>query len=191
MEHRFAALRFWEDKNISDKIYWYLCDLPVKEGERVLAPVGAHNRLQAAVIEKLISAEEEEAPYDLRLIKSTAAVLGARKLQGDGVLCLELGGMKYDSKHYTRFSVVLLSHQAPGRMEELKTYGVKKIFSPQDSFEEVYGQMARLCGCALLTGNGGAKIFQELEQLARGDVRPILSSGVSLETVRLLQEKIL
>ena len=61
MKYDFALLRFAEDKNISDRGYWYLSGFPVAAGERVLAPVGMHDRLQCAVVERSLSAAAEDA----------------------------------------------------------------------------------------------------------------------------------
>ena len=82
----FAALRFAEDGNLSDRTYWYRCDFALSPGERVLAPVGPHDRLQRAVVERVLEAGAENAPYDLRLIKSVAARDGARLLRAGGAV---------------------------------------------------------------------------------------------------------
>lgn len=108
MKRTFAALRFTEDENIADKTYWYACDFMAREGEQVLAPVGAHNRLQRAVIERICEAEERAAPYDIKLIKRVAAKYGARKFPLNCVRnCRELGGVKIGEKRYSKFGAYL------------------------------------------------------------------------------------
>ena len=102
---RFAALRFTEDENIRDRVYWYRCAFETKTGERVLAPVGSHDRLQCARVERVLFAEEGDAPYDPALLKDVAAPLGARSFLWEGRTCFELGGVRYDQKRFTRFRV--------------------------------------------------------------------------------------
>ena len=102
---RFAALRFTEDENIRDRVYWYRCAFRNKGGERVLAPVGSHDRLQCARVERVLFAEEGDAPYDPALLKDVAAPLGARSFLWEGRTCFELGGVRYDQKRFTRFRV--------------------------------------------------------------------------------------
>lgn len=191
MKRLFAALRFVNDENLSDKVYWYLCDLSVKEGDRVLAPVGIHDRLQEGIVEKLLNVGRENAPYDLRLIKRVTARLGERKLFADGILCAELGGVKYDRKHYTRFFVALYAESAPGTDGQLRAYGVTKIFPDTGSAAEIYEELVKTRGCVLLTGKCGAEVFRGLLALAHGDENAVRSSGADRETVRRLQEKIL
>lgn len=132
MKRTFAALRFTEDENIADKTYWYACDFMAREGEQVLAPVGAHNRLQRAVIERICEAEERAAPYDIKLIKRVAAKYGARKFPLNCVSnCRELGGVKIDEKRYSKFGAYL-SCDFPAFMGEedaelLTDYGVAAL----------------------------------------------------------------
>ena len=102
---RFAALRFTEDENIRARVYWYRCACETKAGERVLAPVGSHDRLQCARVERVLFAEEGDAPYDPALLKDVAAPLGARSFLWEGRTCFELGGVRYDQKRFTRFRV--------------------------------------------------------------------------------------
>ncbi len=132
MKRTFAALRFTEDENIADKTYWYACDFMAREGEQVLAPVGAHNRLQRAVIERICEAEERAAPYDIKLIKRVAAKYGARKFPLNCVRnCRELGGVKIGEKRYSKFGAYL-SCDFPAFMGEedaelLTDYGVTAL----------------------------------------------------------------
>lgn len=103
----YAALRFAEDANIADRAYWYRCPFPVKEGDRVFAPVGSHDRLQRAVVERVTAGDEAHAPYDVRFLKTVAAKCGAYRRLADGVVLYETGGIPYDGKHFTRFGRVL------------------------------------------------------------------------------------
>lgn len=108
VNYDFAALRFVGDANISDRVYWYLCDFPVKAGDAVIAPVGIHDRLQYACVERVLSAPASEAPYDIRLCKRITAKYGARKLVLEGTkYCRELGGLRCDGKHFTRYGAFL------------------------------------------------------------------------------------
>ena len=102
----FAALRFTEDENLSGRVYWYIAPFAVKEGERVLAPVGPHDRLQCARVERTDSFSEAEAPYPPILCKHILAKLGERKVK-EGVF--DLGGVRYDDRHYVRLGRVFLA----------------------------------------------------------------------------------
>ena len=188
MIYEFAALRFTEDVNISDRVYWYLSEFPVKVGDRVLAPVGSHDRLQSAVVERTLSALEKDAPYDLRLIKRIAAKSGARKLVAGGMEYLEFGGVRYDEKHFTPFGKILLAKAKSKTTDELRTYGVTEIF--EDETPEVYEEIARSRGCVLLCGEAGERIFQALLNLARGINQPLYDLDVDRATVELLKEKL-
>ena len=188
MTYDFAALRFTEDKNISDKVYWYLCEIPVKDGDRVLAPVGMRDRLQAAVVEQTFSAQAKDAPYDLRLMKSVAAKCGARKLVADGTECLEFGGVRYDEKHYTPYGKILLARSMPKTTEELKAYGVTDF--PDAEAEDIYEKIARAGGCVLLCGGAGERVFQMLLDLARGINKLLYDCGADRATVEVLKEKL-
>lgn len=150
----FAALRFAEDGNLADRTYWYRSDLPLSVGERVLAPVGVHDRLQRAVVEHVLDAEEGNAPYDMRFIKRVAAKYGARRLTAGGAVFRELGGIRYDEKHYTRFGRVLVGAQLPpaarGRLGE---YGVAALYcTEEDGRAEILRALSCERGCALVYG---------------------------------------
>lgn len=101
----FAALRFTEDINLCGRVYWYVAPFPVKAGDRVLAPVGPHDRLQCARVEFL--APEGEEPYPAALSKEIASMLGDRERAG----YIDLGGIRYDDRHYTRLGRVFLSEK--------------------------------------------------------------------------------
>lgn len=187
MKRRFAALRFLEDANISDRVYWYLCEFPLREGERVLAPVGSHDRLQCAAAEKVLEAEEKDAPYDLRLIKRVEAKLGARKFVADGTEYLEFGGVRYDEKRFTRFGRVAFARETPRGTDEILAYGYPGFVSGSADDAKTYSQIAQNGG-GILCGEEGEKIFSALLALARGENRAIYETGVSRETVSRLEE---
>lgn len=67
----FIAINFPDDPNVAGRLYWYLCDYEgAVVGDRVLAPLGRHDRLQKGVVHKVVYAYEYEAPYPLYLIKT-------------------------------------------------------------------------------------------------------------------------
>lgn len=168
----FAALRFSEDENIAGNVYWYLCEIPVQAGEQVLAPVGAHNRLQCARVEHVMIAGEKDAPYDLRLVKSVEAKLGARKLTAGEAVCFELGGLRYDKKRYTRFRRVLYTKSSQAAAQEaravLAQYGVTRILPAEEGYEEILAELER-GGCVLLTGENARKAAQTIFAAVKGE----------------------
>lgn len=167
MKYDFAALRFSEDENIKDRVYWYLTDLPLKENEEVLAPVGVHDRLQKARVELLLSAGEEEAPYDVRLIKRVEAKAGARKLTIGGAVFTEFGGARYDKKHFTRFGRLIFS-EGEGDRAELALYGFETVFkAPMSENNAIYRAIIAGKQTALLGGEG-SKIMHLLFSLLQG-----------------------
>ena len=99
----FAALRFYKDSNISDRLYWYLAEFPVCAGEKVFAPVGTRNRLQKAIVERTVEAEKENAPYDIALVKKIEARCEVQRFELANAECIDLGGIRYDDRHYTHF----------------------------------------------------------------------------------------
>ena len=189
MKYDFAALRFFNDKNIRDRVYWYLCDFPLTVGEKVLAPLGMHGRLQAATVEKTFSADREHAPYDVDLLKRVLCRVGERMLMADGAECLELGGVRYDEKHYTPFGRVMLAKTKPEKTEELKRYGVEKVLDCEGN-DTLYEEIASAKGCVLLYGARGRTAFEALLALARGDSAPLLSAGADERTILRLKEKV-
>lgn len=182
--YHFAALRFFEDENISDRIYWYLCPFLLREGERVLAPVGYRDGLQLACVERIYSASAEQAPYDMRFIKRVAAKYGARKLPLGGGFCTEFGGVRYDSKRYTRFGAFLYSDNlrelSRSDARILKEYGVTAVVDMRDSGGEIAGIpvlrfsdasdalnfAAKEKGCVLFLGSAGGAVCAYLFRLA-------------------------
>lgn len=190
MIYDFAALRFAEDKNISERVYWYLCEFPVAEGDKVLAPVGSRNRLQMAIVERTLSAQEENAPYDMSLIKRAAAKYGARKIEIGDRPYAEFGGVRYDEKHYTRFEKVLFCRELPEKRSELSLYGVTKVLQFSADESKLYEEIARTNGCVLLTGEEGERAFRRLLEFSRGDAGTLKAVGVSPESMDLLREKL-
>lgn len=189
MKYDFAALRFYNDQNIRDRLYWYASDFPLTVGENVLAPLGMHGRLQAAVVEKVISADREHAPYDVDFIKRVICRVGERRIVADGVECLEFGGVKYDEKHYTPFGRVLLAKDKPKQTEELKLYGVENVLSCEGN-DALYEEIASVKGCVLLYGERGRTVFEALLALVKGRAEPLLSAGVDERTILRLKEKL-
>lgn len=187
---RFVLLRFSEDKNIADRGYWYLCDFPASAGERVLAPVGMHDRLQCAEVVRELIAEERDAPYDVRLIKRVAAKYGARKLTVNGARFLEFGGLRYDEKHYTRFCRILLAEETPILTEELRAYGAETILTLRADDPSLYERIAAAKGCAVLAGEEGKAAFSRLISMMRGEGEDLISLGVGKGTLFKLKEKL-
>ena len=210
MKFDFAALRFFEDPNISDRVYWYLCPFPVKEGELVLAPVGSHDRLQCARVERTRSAEPENAPYDLRVIKEIAAKAGAHKRDFNGYLCRDLGGMRYDRKRFTRYGVFLCAEGVPSKdaLDALYDYGAEVVEAGECNSAALWRTLARANDPVLICGACAKEIAARLLLLAgvcAEDVKRVRLSagepqrdsatfleetGLAREEIRLLQEKL-
>lgn len=163
MTYPFAALRFAEDKNISERVYWYLCGFPVKEGDKVLAPVGSRNKLQMAVVERTLSAQEENAPYDMRLIKRAEVKYGARKYEIGDRIYVEFGGVRYDEKHYTPFGKLLLANGKPQSQDELSF--LDKVFVCEGDADAPAVYESVLYGTPLLIGETGKVIFRIFQRL--------------------------
>lgn len=72
----FVRVQFPDDPNVADMKYWYLCpfDGPCA-GDRVVAPLGRHNRTQEGVICEVRITEEYNAPFPLYLIKSIKTLI--------------------------------------------------------------------------------------------------------------------
>ena len=150
----FAALRFDRDENLADRTYWYACPFPAQVGARVLAPVGPHDKLQCALIERTVEADAHNAPYDVRLIKQIAAPLGARKVVLGGAVCRELGGVLYDEKHYTRLERAIV-----GNAEDGHEFGITStLFCDQRPMRELLLAACGARGCVLLTGSRAEEV---------------------------------
>lgn len=73
---KFVAIDFIDDDNVKGYLYWYICEFEdVAEGDRVVAPLGRHNKLQEAVVRRIRYAEEYNAPYPVHSIKYIMEVL--------------------------------------------------------------------------------------------------------------------
>ncbi len=164
---RFVALRFTEDENLRGRVYWYLSAFPAEEGTRVFAPVGPHDRIQLARVEKTLLADEDHAPYDVSLIKHALAREGDRTCMLHATPCREFGGVRYDDRHYTRFRRILLSEEEPADTEEFTSF-----VAPMSEDEEIYREIARGHGCLLVGGEGKKICMRLLKFLAGEDVLP-------------------
>ncbi|MDE6058742.1 MAG: hypothetical protein K2G44_01730 [Clostridia bacterium] len=185
MKQSFAALRFIEDANIADNVYWYLCEFPIKAGERVLAPVGAHNRLQCARVERTLTAEENGAPYDVRLIKKVAAKYGVCERNFGGYTCRDLGGRRYDAKRYTRFGEVYYCEEVPSeeQLSALHALGIAVLHTREDALSAV----ARANAPVLICGAGAADTAKKLFALVCGAE----DAGLTPEEITLLKNKLI
>ena len=168
MKERFAAVRFFEDGNISERTYWYLCDFPVKAGDEVFAPVGARNRLQRGRVERTRGTEEGDAPYDAALCKRIAAPCGAKTRTAGDFTCYETGGVRYDEKRYTAFGRVLVSAEKPKTLSVLKDLGADAAIDAEDAGRALCA-LARTEGRALLYGAKAGEAARFLLALARGE----------------------
>jgi len=183
----FAALRFIEDENISDRVYWYLSERTCSAGELVLAPVGARSRLQLARVERTLSCEAQDAPYDMRLIKRVEAAYGERRPVFGGMPCTEFGGLKYDGKRYTRFRRILVAEDCPPYSQEtereLRAYGAETFICAdgQDGQE----RLARAEGCALFYGAQAKQKAKAVLSAVRGE-----PCGISEDTAELFRNKL-
>lgn len=167
MKYLFAALRFFEDGNISDRAYWYLCDFPVKAGDEVFAPVGMRSRLQKARVERVLSAGEEDAPYDVALCKHVAAKCGDRTRAAGDFVCQDMGGVKYDEKRYTAFGRVLVSEENPQTLSVLEELGVDEAVRADD-VGDALNALLQARGRVLLHGKKARETAHVLLLLARG-----------------------
>lgn len=155
----FAALRFTEDENLRDRIYWYLAPFPVKAGERVLAPVGPHDRLQCARVERIDSFTEEDAPYPPVLCKSILAMYGEREVRA-GVF--DLGGVRYDDRHFTRLGRILIARDA----SDSDGLAVKKCSICDDNWLKTAAEERE---CVLLFGEDIREAAALILRIVRGE----------------------
>lgn len=162
----FAALSFTEDENLAGRTYWYLSDFPLRPAERVLAPVGPHDRLQAGRVVRMLEGSGEDAPYDLSLIKKIAAPYGARKLGCGGTVCLELGGVRYDDRHYTRYRKILVADAEPDDPDKLFRYGVREFIA---AGEDALQRAAEAKECVLLFGADAGRLGELILSACSGD----------------------
>lgn len=66
----FAGVEFPDDPNVRGYNFWYLCPFDgAAEGDKVLAPLGRHDRLQEGVIRQVKYESEENSPFPMHSIK--------------------------------------------------------------------------------------------------------------------------
>lgn len=163
----FAALRFYQDKNICDRLYWYLAEFPVCAGERVFAPVGGRNRLQKAVVERTAEAEKENAPYDIALVKKIEARCNMQSFPlGDGV-CIDLGGIRYDDRHYTHFYRIAFCEKKELSFQEktaLKERGFDGFLRTDEDCSVVQNSSR-----VLIFGADARNVAEKIVRAARGE----------------------
>ena len=164
----FAALRFTEDENLMGRVYWYLIGFPAAQGEEVLAPVGVHDRLQKARVERVCTADKEDAPYEFSLLKSVTAKYGRTTRELGSVTACDFGGRRYDSRHYTAF-VALYADTMP---EEDALGGLTVYDAPMSADDMLYRDM--VCGkTVLLVGGEGKQIFRILWKFLKEDASAV------------------
>lgn len=72
----FVRVEFPGDPNVAGMLYWYLCTVGGAEvGDRVVAPLGRHNRTQEGVIREIRYERDYNAPFPLYLIKYIERIL--------------------------------------------------------------------------------------------------------------------
>lgn len=180
MKRTFYALRFTEDENLRDRVYWYLSEREYREGERVLAPVGPHDRLQCARIERIFCAAAGEEPYDPRLAKYIAAKLGARRVCAGDTVLTETGGVRYDGRHYTQLFRVLVTKEGENT-ERLRPFGIETfVRAGADALEE----LSRSRGCTLLYGARAEEIAAELLRIVKGETDGGLGEDARASLIR-------
>lgn len=155
----FAALRFTEDENLAGRVYWYIAPFPVKDGERVFAPVGPHDRLQLARVERTEAFSEEEAPYPAILCKRILARENGREVK-EGVF--DLGGVRYDDRHYTRFHRLLIAK----READGDGLAVKRISVDEEGWLFAAAEEGT---CALLYGGTVKEAASLILRIVRGE----------------------
>lgn len=155
----FAALRFTEDENLAGRVYWYIAPFHVKEGERALAPVGPHDRLQCARVERIKTCAEEDAPYPPALCKRIAAKYGEREVK-EGVY--DLGGVRYDARHFVRMGRIFIAADR----EHAEGVSAEKI---DTGCENWLRRAAEERGCAVLFGENVKEGAALILRIVRGE----------------------
>ena len=73
----FTAVEFDKDPKVAGNTYWYLCPFAdIKEGAKVVAPLGKHNGEQVGIVRKVEFADEFTSPYPVAYIKKIKRVIG-------------------------------------------------------------------------------------------------------------------
>lgn len=76
----FVAVEFPDDVNVKGYYFWYICGQDGAEaGDKVIAPLGRHNRVQEGIIRSVRYAKEEDAPYPMHSIKRIKSLKKADK----------------------------------------------------------------------------------------------------------------
>ena len=74
--YKFVSVEFTDDPNVVGRTYWYLCEIDgVEVGSVVVAPIGSHNKLQMAVVRRVMFTTEPYAPYSLSAIKKIDGIV--------------------------------------------------------------------------------------------------------------------
>lgn len=72
----FVAIDFVDDPNVSGYGYWYICEIAgVAIGDKVIAPIGKHDKLQEGIVRNIIFDYEYNAPYPMYGIKYIRKVI--------------------------------------------------------------------------------------------------------------------
>ena len=163
----FAALRFVSDANISDRVYWYLAPFPLAAGESVYAPVGVHNCLQLARVERVLTAEAQNAPYDIAVIKRVEHRAKERVFSIGGVALRDLGGILYDAKHYTHYNRIVFAESGQFNAPYPEDYG--RLLNVTARGEVAIEQAINGGeGALLITGSGAREYARKILLAARG-----------------------
>ncbi len=150
----FAALRFLDDLNLCGRVYWYVAPFLLREGDLVLAPVGPHDRLQCAQVELIADAAKE--PYPRALCKQIASRFGDREIAKG---CFDLGGLRYDDRHYTRLGRYFVS------AEDIPFEGIKIAADGEDAANRAATSPTPV----LIYGEGAREIGRLFLRIARGE----------------------
>jgi len=124
MDLYICSLEFENDENLLGRKYMYRVDFKVVAGDKLVAPIGVHNKLQVGVVKQvfllrgnllyLLSPEGdfnadkgesvERLGYPLSAIKSAVCRYSFRRAAiPDCVNARDLGGVFYDKKHLTSY----------------------------------------------------------------------------------------
>lgn len=124
MDLYVCALEFENDGNLLGRKYMYRADFKVDVGDKLIAPIGVHNKLQVGVVRQIFllrgnrlyrmsadgspNTEEwesvESLGYPINSVKSAVCRYGFRRAAiPDCVNARDLGGIFYDEKHLTAY----------------------------------------------------------------------------------------
>lgn len=72
----FVAVEFVDDPNVVGNVYWYRCvDKTAKVGEKIIAPLGRHNREQVGVIRIVQYSTGKYSPFPFDYIKKSGNII--------------------------------------------------------------------------------------------------------------------